>query len=99
MLWIPAVIRGATTFIRRGTPFWFIPAVTGTPEDFLRREVFAEALQDFRLLDLLSARLGKKRVLQLLGKLCGRLSMTAYPKGGKAVLELREKLLESLEKS
>ena len=95
----PCSDPGSDRFYPPGDAFLVYPGAAGTPEDSIRHEVFAEALQDFRLLDLLSARLGKKRVLQLLSKLCGRVSMTAYPKGEKAVLELREKLLETLEQS
>ncbi|MBQ9753941.1 MAG: DUF4091 domain-containing protein [Lentisphaeria bacterium] len=95
----PFADPGSDRFYPPGDAFLVYPGADGTPEDSIRHEVFAEALQDFRLLDLLSASLGRKKVLQLLSKLCGRLSMSSYPRGEKAVLQLREKLLEALSRS
>ena len=92
----PELEPGCDRFYPPGDGFLVYPGKNGHPDDSLRHEVFAEALQDFRLLDLLSASLGRKKVLQLLSKLCGRLTMSNYPRGEKAVLELREKLLSVL---
>lgn len=90
---------GCDRFYPPGDGFLVYPGENGHPDSSLRHEVFSEALQDFRLLDLLAERMGKKKTEKLLTRLCGNLTMNSYPRGEKAVLQLREKLLSALLKN
>lgn len=92
----PELEPGCDRFYPPGDGFLVYPGKNGHPDDSLRHEVFAEALQDYSLLELLSEHTGRNKVKKLLAQFCGRLTMSNYPRGEKAVLELREKLLSVL---
>ena len=92
----PVIDPGCDRFYPPGDGFLVYPGNDGHPDASIRHEVFAEAIQDFRLLDLLAAVTGRKKVEKLLNSLCGKLNMSNYPRGEKAVLKLREKLLNAL---
>ena len=79
-------------FYPPGDGFLVYPGPSGEPDDSIRHEVFLEALQDFRALDLLASLLSPARVRRLLTQWCGRLTMLEYPRGEKAVLELRHRI-------
>ena len=83
-------------FYPPGDAFVVYPGKDGKPEDSLRHEVFQEALQDFRALDLLAGRISPARVRKLLARWCGKLTMTEYPRGEKAVLKLRHQINREL---
>lgn len=92
----PELEPGCDRFYPPGDGYLVYPGKDGQPDDSLRHEVFAEALQDHSLLDLLSANMGRGKVKKLLTRLCGRLTMSNYPRGEKAILQLRDKLLSAL---
>ena len=84
-----------------GDGFVVYPGADGKPEDSLRLEVFFHGLQDQRALDLLESLIGRKKVCKLLDQLSpdGKMSMANYPKGEKAVLDLREKINALIKKN
>lgn len=84
-----------------GDGFVVYPGADGKPEDSLRLEVFFHGLQDQRALDLLESLIGRKKVCKLLDQLSpdGKMSMANYPKGEKAVLDLREKINSLIKKN
>ena len=87
-------------FYPPGDAFVVYPAPDGTADDSIRHEVFLEALQDFRALDLLAQLTGRafvqKMLLQWAG---GKLTMTEYPRGEKALLELRHKIHQAIRRA
>ena len=76
------------------------PGEAGVPEVSLRLEVFYEALQDQRALQLLEKFMPRKRILKMLDKLVpeGKMSMKDYLRGEANVLKLRQKINALLEK-
>ena len=83
-------------FYPPGDAFVVYPGKDGKPEDSIRHEVFLEAIQDFRALDTLAALISPEKVRKLLKQWAGKLSMTEYPRGEKAVLALRHKINQSI---
>ena len=83
-----------------GDPFVVYPGKAGIPEVSLRLEVFYEALQDQRALQLLESFMPRRRILKMLDKLVpeGKMSMKDYPRGEENVLKLRQKINALLEK-
>lgn len=83
-----------------GDPFIVYPGKGGIPEDSLRHEVFFEALQDQRALQLLEKFVSRKKIMKLLDSFApgGKMSMTDYPKGEEAILALRKKVNAMLKK-
>ena len=83
-----------------GDAFIVYPGPGGVPEDSLRHEVFFEALQDQRALQLLEKFMPRKKILALLDKSVdsGRMNMADYPRGEPAVLALRKKINTLLKK-
>lgn len=79
-------------FYPPGDAFVVYPGTDGNPVDSIRHEVFYEALQDFRALELLEKLYTGKKVRSMLKQWCGTLTMLDYPRGSKAVLALREKI-------
>ncbi len=77
-----------------GDAFLVYPGKDGVPEDSIRYEVFYEALQDQRALQLLETKLGRARIQKELDKLSpeGKMTISKYPKGEKNVLAVREKI-------
>ncbi|MBQ6471816.1 MAG: DUF4091 domain-containing protein [Victivallales bacterium] len=83
-------------FYPPGDAFLVYPGENGTPIDSIRHEVFLEALQDFRALDLLAGMTTQKNVRSLLSRWCGRLTMTEYPRGERNVLALRHRINQAI---
>ena len=83
-------------FYPPGDAFVVYPGKDGKPEDSIRHEVFLEAVQDFRALDTLAALISPEKVRKLLKQWAGKLSMTEYPRGEKAVLALRHKINQAI---
>ena len=83
-----------------GDPFVVYPGANGIPEDSLRHEVFFEALQDQRALQLLEKFLPRTRIMKMLDKFSakGKLTMADYPKGEANILALRKKVNGLLKK-
>ena len=83
-------------FYPPGDAFLVYPDQDGTPDDSIRHEVFLEALQDFRALDTLAAFSSPEEVRKRLQQWAGKLTMTEYPRGEKAVLKLRHKINQAI---
>lgn len=83
-----------------GDPFIVYPGVDGVPEDSLRHEVFFEALQDQRALQLLEEFVPRTKLLKMLDKFAcnNKMSMDKYPKGEEKVLSIRKKVNNLLKK-
>ena len=76
------------------------PGKDGIPENSLRHEVFFEALQDQRALQLLERFMSRKQIMKMLDKFApdGKMSMSSYPKGEKNMLAIRKKINAMLKK-
>ena len=83
-------------FYPPGDAFLVYPGKDGKPEDSIRHEVFLEALQDFRALDLLATLTSKADVHRKLIQWCGRLTMLQYPRGSRNVRMLRRKINQAI---
>ncbi len=83
-----------------GDPFMVYPGKDGIPENSLRHEVFFEALQDQRALQLLERFMSRKQIMKMLDKFApdGKMSMSSYPKGEKNMLAIRKKINAMLKK-
>ena len=76
-----------------GDPFLVYPGKDGIPEESIRLMVFEEALNDYRALRLLEARIGREQVMELIRREAGmELSFTRYPRSAEFILRLREKV-------
>lgn len=85
-------------FYPPGDGFVVYPGANGEADDSIRNEVFFEALQDVRALDLLSNLISRKKTTSLLEKWCGHLTMLDYPRGSKNVLDVRRKINRMIQK-
>ncbi|WP_257350230.1 DUF4091 domain-containing protein [Pseudalkalibacillus decolorationis] len=75
-----------------GDPFLVYPGKDG-PIESIRMEVFFEALQDLRALQLLEKLIGKNEVIELLeDKLDQPISFSKYPCDSEWLLEIREEV-------
>ncbi|MBR2904471.1 MAG: DUF4091 domain-containing protein [Lentisphaeria bacterium] len=82
-----------------GDGFLVYPGKNGIPEDSIRHEVFFEALQDQRSLQLLETKMGRKKTEKFLVRLCGgTLEMADYPKGEEKILAIRDEINKKLKK-
>ena len=82
---------------RSGGAFLVYPGPDG-PVDSLRHEVIAEGFEDERALRLLESKTSRNEVLALLDQVTGyRITLRKYPRDGKWLLRLREKINEKLE--
>ena len=83
-----------------GDPFLVYPGHDGEPQDSIRHEVFFEALQDLRALELLEKFIGRKNVEDFLDSLVpdGAMRMDNYPKGESTVLNIRQKINEMIKR-
>lgn len=76
-----------------GDPFLVYPGKDGIPEESIRLMVLEEALNDYRALRLLEARIGREQVMELIRREAGmELSFTRYPRNAEFILRLREKV-------
>lgn len=74
-----------------GDAFLVYPGLEG-PLDSIRGEVFREALQDQRALQLLQSRQGRQKTVRLLERgLDEPITMTRYPRGADWLLRMRER--------
>lgn len=78
-------------FFPSGDAFLVYPGDNG-PIDSIRSEVFFEALQDLRALDLLEHRIGKEKVIKILEEDCGPITFRNYPKDLNWLLKTRDKI-------
>ena len=86
----PFIVTDADQGFPSGDAFVVYPGENG-PIESLRLEVFYEALQDFRALQLLESYVGKEAVIELIEEdLSEPLTFTKYPQGNAWLLEKRE---------
>ncbi|ASS66143.1 MULTISPECIES: DUF4091 domain-containing protein [unclassified Paenibacillus] len=79
-----------------GDPFLVYPGEQG-PIESIRLEVFYEALQDLRALQLLESRLGKEKVIELLEEgLAEPITFSQYPVSSEWLLAIREKINQEI---
>jgi len=78
-----------------GDAFLVYPGVNGMPEDSIRHEVFREALQDMRILQLLEQAYSREKLEKILDRFSvkGELSLLDYPAGELPVLKLRKRII------
>lgn len=88
----PFRITDADMSFPSGDAFLVYPGEDG-PIESIRLEVFAEALQDLRALELLEARIGKEAVVALLEEGLERpITFSDYPRSAAWLLEVRERV-------
>lgn len=77
-----------------GDPFLVYPGKDGVPLDSIRHEVFFEALQDLRALELLGELAGRSEVEKFLDSCVsgGSMKMDNYPKGEENLLDIRNSI-------
>ena len=77
-----------------GDPFIVYPGKDGIPEDSLRHEVFFEAFQDQRALQLLEKYVPRQKIMKMLDKFAegGKMRMDKYPRGEEKILSIRKKI-------
>lgn len=83
-----------------GDPFIVYPGKNGVVEDSLRHEVFFEALQDHRALQLLEKFVPRQKILKMLDKFAdgGKTRMDKYPRGEEKILSIRKKINDMLKR-
>ncbi|MBD2866220.1 DUF4091 domain-containing protein [Paenibacillus oceani] len=82
-----------------GDPFVVYPGEDGTPVESLRFEVFREALQDLRALELLESLVGRERTMELLEEGAGApITFEEYPRDAAWLLACRERINEEIRK-
>lgn len=87
----PYRVTDAGNTFPSGDAFLVYPGEDGTPVESIRMEVFYEALQDLRALQLLEGFVGRERVLALIEDgLEEPLTFSAYPRDSEWLLGLRE---------
>jgi len=76
-----------------GDAFMVYPAADGNPVDSIHYEVFSEALQDQRALQLLERKMGRAALVEWLDHWQGYpITMSDYPRGEEKVIALREQV-------
>ena len=80
-----------------GGSFLVYPGADGTPIDSLRFEVFREAMQDLRALQMLEEKIGRPAVVSLIHEGLDRnITVHRYPRSAQWLLELRERVNREL---
>ncbi|MFB9329374.1 DUF4091 domain-containing protein [Paenibacillus aurantiacus] len=88
----PFRVTDADASFPSGDAFLVYPGESG-PIESIRLEVFTEALQDLRALELLESRIGKEAVVALLEEgLEQPITFSEYPRSAEWLLEVREKI-------
>ncbi len=90
----PYAINDADGAFPAGDPFQVYPGADGMPESSIRHEVSREAFQDLRALQLLASLGGAEEAAAILAPL----TLTDYPCGSAAFLELRERINDAIAK-
>lgn len=85
----PFAVTDADSAFPSGDSFTVYPGESGAIES-VRSEVFYEALQDMRALNLLSQSIGKAETVSLVEKEFGTITFTDYPRGTECMLKMRK---------
>ncbi|WP_246880464.1 DUF4091 domain-containing protein [Sporosarcina sp. 6E9] len=95
----PFTVTDADQGFPSGDAFVVYPGENG-PIESLRLEVFYEALQDLRALQLLESYIGREAVIELIEEdLSEPLTFRKYPRGNAWLLEKRELINRTIEKN
>lgn len=95
----PFIITDAKNAFPSGDAFSVYPGKDG-PIESLRLNVFFDALQDIRAMELLKEYKGKDYVVDLMEKLAGEeITFKQYPKSAEFILEFRQKLNEEIKEN
>lgn len=92
----PFAVTDADSAFPSGDSFTVYPGENGAVES-VRSEVFYEALQDMRALNLLSNLIGKSSTISLIEKNFGIINFTDYPRGTEYMLKLRKIINDRLD--
>lgn len=92
----PFAVTDADSAFPSGDSFTVYPGENGAAES-VRSEVFYEALQDMRALNLLSNLIGKSSTISLIEKDFGIITFTDYPRGTEYMLKLRKIINDRLD--
>lgn len=92
----PFAVTDADSAFPSGDSFTVYPGENGALES-VRSEVFYEALQDMRALNLLSNLIGKSSTISLIEKDFGIITFTDYPRGTEYMLKLRKIINDRLD--
>lgn len=92
----PFAVTDADSAFPSGDSFTVYPGENGAVES-VRSEVFYEALQDMRALNLLSNLIGKSSTISLIEKEFGKITFTDYPRGTEYMLKLRKIINDRLD--
>lgn len=92
----PFAVTDADSAFPSGDSFTVYPDENGAVES-VRSEVFYEALQDMRALNLLSNLIGKSSTISLIEKDFGIITFTDYPRGTEYMLKLRKIINDRLD--
>ncbi|SDE14992.1 protein of unknown function [Paenibacillus sp. UNCCL117] len=92
----PFLVTDADRSFPSGDPFLVYPGEDG-PIESIRLEVFYEAMQDLRALQLLEGLIGKPAVMQLLEEgLAEPLTFSEYPRSAEWLLSVRHKINDKI---
>lgn len=92
----PFAVTDADSAFPSGDSFTVYPGENVAVES-VRSEVFYEALQDMRALNLLSNLIGKSSTISLIEKDFGKITFTDYPRGTEYMLKLRKIINDRLD--
>lgn len=92
----PFIVTDADEAFQSGDAFSVYPYENG-PIESLRSAVFYEALQDYRACLLLENYVGRKNVIKIINQ-HGKITFNEYPRTDDEVLEIRNRINQSLNK-
>lgn len=93
----PYQVTDADAAFISGDAYLVYPGSDGNPIESLRMEVFYEALQDLRAMELLESYIGREAVVSLIEQdLVEPLTFKQYPRDAAWLLKLRERINEQL---
>lgn len=92
----PFAVTDADSAFPSGDSFTVYPGENSAVES-VRSEVFYEALQDMRALNLLSNLIGKSSTISIIEKDFGKITFTDYPRGTEYMLKMRKIINDRLD--
>ncbi|MBQ2967222.1 MAG: DUF4091 domain-containing protein [Clostridia bacterium] len=84
-------------FALAGTSYFVYPAMDGTAYQSIRQKLFAEALNDIRLLSLLEKKIGKAETKQLAEKHFGTIRFDRMPQNAQSYLDFIEDVYKHIQ--
>ncbi len=96
----PFLYTDGEYFAPAGDAFLVYPGDDGTAWESIRLNAIREAMEDMRLLDLCASHIGREATEKLVRESAGgTLTFKEYPKDATYLLELRDKLIATIEKT